>query len=777
MQDTYKLHIKFQAQNWKEYDFVVNDFTLNQVLHKDLKPADTSCQFSLLPDVALNNLLLGMGEYDTPAKISKNGQPFFFGYIKKGFTIPKKQRLQPVALELVSGGYLLKQKLGRDVFIKSKKTVSETVKEILELAGVEYNSIPTIDDILYGVHLKAQDSYHSVLTQILFEYGYTFVFDENGKFSFVELFIRNPQKQYDITGRDCLDIINLEYSEKKKTQVSVDWAGVEIVEDSFAFKETEGAQAGYSCYIELLPASYYKNAADGVYIPYQHKDGEVVYAENVTLDIDGDMSYISVQAFEALNTKAFVKIKNTDNSFSKWIRKLNFKADKVYVKKSKNKSKVANNTTNEKIHTVKADYIYTKVRSERLASDLLNYYSFAVINYKINSKRNYPLGAIVTISDTNIGTGLGRILEKKVNILDGRTEYIIESVGKYNPSAVVKRETEIINKPITDGKDGKDGKPGKPGKDGKDGASAAFPSDNSSLSCFPFNDLKRPLINPHIEAKPPTNQVTSLVLTAEAQADKTIRVTIRFKYTQGIFKATHFILYQNTATGVPELINPDVSSAQSIAVKPEAGDDYEYTITRILAQTTSGIQLHYRFALTAAFLGSDSLALHKDGVVDGGDDWHDVTVAQSSNAQNIEKLIQSKLDDCMIKLFSHGYIQFPGEPEPKTLYSFDGYEWEKINYDGCFFRAEGKGALPFDAGEQGDAMREIDGALPGVYGDFENLKSGAFVSFIHKNTSYVVPSAQKTGYAPYFTSAAVVPTANENRPRNRTIIIWRLKKI
>ena len=78
MQDTYKLHIKFQAQNWKEYDFIVNDFTLNQVLHKDLKPADTSCQFSLLPDVALNNLLLGMGEYDTPAKISKNGQPFFF---------------------------------------------------------------------------------------------------------------------------------------------------------------------------------------------------------------------------------------------------------------------------------------------------------------------------------------------------------------------------------------------------------------------------------------------------------------------------------------------------------------------------------------------------------------------------------------------------------------------------------------------------------------------------------------------------------------------------
>ena len=43
---------------------------------------------------------------------------------------------------------------------------------------------------------------------------------------------------------------------------------------------------------------------------------------------------------------------------------------------------------------------------------------------------------------------------------------------------------------------------------------------------------------------------------------------------------------------------------------------------------SGNVQLHYRFAVTAAYLGSGALALHKDGIIDGGTDWRDVTVDQ-----------------------------------------------------------------------------------------------------------------------------------------------------
>ena len=129
-------------------------------------------------------------------------------------------------------------------------------------------------------------------------------------------------------------------------------------------------------------------------------------------------------------------------------------------------------------------------------------------------------------------------------------------------------------------------------------------------------------------AVPPTNQVTDITLTATAQADKTINVTVTCKYTQGLFKATHIVLYRNSATSTPRPIDTVSAHTHVTPLLPNATDNHEYTITLNLPQVSGNVQLHYRFAITAAFLGSGALALHKDGVIDGGTDWHDVTVEQ-----------------------------------------------------------------------------------------------------------------------------------------------------
>ena len=134
-------------------------------------------------------------------------------------------------------------------------------------------------------------------------------------------------------------------------------------------------------------------------------------------------------------------------------------------------------------------------------------------------------------------------------------------------------------------------------------------------------------------------------------------------------------------------------------------------------------------------------------------------------------------NDLLIKIFQNGYIQWPGMPTPDTLFTFEGHRWAEVNYDGCFFRAKGKGAHPFGGEEQGDAIRNIKGFL-GIEGTLN------FSAPFYKET----PARQKVDtWQDYseaykrdemgFDAGLVVPTAEENRPRNRTFIIWKLEKI
>lgn len=135
------------------------------------------------------------------------------------------------------------------------------------------------------------------------------------------------------------------------------------------------------------------------------------------------------------------------------------------------------------------------------------------------------------------------------------------------------------------------------------------------------------------------------------------------------------------------------------------------------------------------------------------------------------------INDLLIKIFQNGYIQWPGMPMPDTLFAFEGYRWAEVNYDGCFFRAKGKDANPFNGGEQGDAIRNIKGFV-GIEGGVN--PSGPF--YIEcpspKNVEAWQTSAKEyTIESTCFDASRIVPTAEENRTRNRTFIIWKLEKI
>ena len=156
-------------------------------------------------------------------------------------------------------------------------------------------------------------------------------------------------------------------------------------------------------------------------------------------------------------------------------------------------------------------------------------------------------------------------------------------------------------------------------------------------------------------------------------------------------------------------------------------------------------------------------------------------------------------NDLLIKIFQNGYIQWPGMPTPDTLFTFEGYRWAEVNYDGCFFRAKGRNAKAFSAkkltvdhikngayifqdDEQGDAIRNIKGTL-GPFDDGESARMSSIVSGCFQIGGRGVRDVETSGtdldgFLINFdaSKAADVSVAEENRSRNLTFTIWALVK-
>ena len=164
-------------------------------------------------------------------------------------------------------------------------------------------------------------------------------------------------------------------------------------------------------------------------------------------------------------------------------------------------------------------------------------------------------------------------------------------------------------------------------------------------------------------------------------------------------------------------------------------------------------------------------------------------LAQQLIAQQKEKLGVNSSEQKLIAFFSNTcLVQFPNMPTPDTFLSFEGYRWAEVNYGGAFFRASGGNASMFGSGAQGDAIRDIVGEF-GAGTDPEINRYGNSPKETETSGSFGIKTpnggrkraANGTdgiyNYIHEFKASNVVPTANENRPVNYTVRLWKLEKI
>ena len=425
----YSIQIKFGTE-WQNYEGTISDLVITEVLHNNLKPADASCTFSLVPNIALFNLLRGIDTANIQARVLQNSTILFSGYIRKTFEFKKTQRLQPVKVELVSPSFILKKKITSE-FRYTNTSLNTIIIALLNACGITNYDIPDFNITVPVFLATLEESYHDVLATLLFEYGYVFYFNNEGQFKVYRYYPDSLSTIKEFNGTNCIDEISQTKKEERKEKIIVKWYEIKDLSNVIVFSDTTNAKDGYKCYI-TLPPQQYLGGKEEWFAEFNHEEGEIIFASGINLSIDKGQ-YIQVLKFEQRGNRALLSIKNTSTLYDDRILKLDITASTVKVKKNINTSIVQRSATPNDAEEIETKYIFSKTYADALANYLSWYHKYCDYTYNLKSKTNYAIGDLVIISEYGLGSITARITKRTIKLQTGVIEYELEGVSEYTP--------------------------------------------------------------------------------------------------------------------------------------------------------------------------------------------------------------------------------------------------------------------------------------------------------------------------------------------------------
>lgn len=444
--EDYKVYIDF-GSGLVAHDAQYKDFTKTEMLHKGLKGADNSCTFSLVPSVSLANNLRTIGRSGALVSISKAGVPYFYGYIRKTFALRRAARLQPIKIEVVSPSFRLKRKIKEALYF-SNFTVSDPVHPetsvlhtLFTRAGVSLERVvmPAISYTIPVYYIEENSStWYALIEELLFQYGYIVDFDEFGRAITRNIVPTNTVPVFTFatgTSGNVIGTIESQIKEEEKDIVEVEWSELETIQNAVVFSDTSGATPTSKAEITLGPSERYgSDDGSGMFAELSVENRELVYASDCVYDILCDDD-ITVDLFEPFPKRVKLSIKNHSAVYARKIRKLDIKATAV-VLKAKNKSKIKNaDTEYSEAEKVDGNRIFTRAAADALCSSLAWYFKYSDFTYSLSSKENVSIGTVVTITDSELGTVVARIIAKKTDERTGVIVYELEAIADYVPSA------------------------------------------------------------------------------------------------------------------------------------------------------------------------------------------------------------------------------------------------------------------------------------------------------------------------------------------------------
>jgi|GEM_PF-4623602 len=466
MAPTYTITVSYDGGvSWIDISpYVVrNSVSMTYSLHGSdgLEPNTNSAKFSVIGYKPLLDVLLTTTA-PVFCSIMRDAKPFMNGIISPVMkAIPSPARIK--ATELTVEDFTLSKLKkcipstinwsGYAICTPAAQTTS-IVHAICSAAGVELaSSCPAIPTVVPYLCITADDkkTYYDILKTVLFEAGYLFFFNREGKLELYNL-AACPTSFSDISnellneiGNTTSNIISLENTKKRGSydEVRLTWYKKEKKTGLTVFEDTTGAKNGYDCSIDVESGKYYpdKDDASGiVYSTYKNDSWTILDVLDAALK-EEDTGLSLVTPFENHGKKCLFSYQNQSGA-TQTIHKLKA-VGTVWVQSDLNTTTIEINSDVRDIYEYTCEYISTRSEADSLATVLKNYYKYNVLSFKIKSFVFFDLGSYVMVKDSvRLGkTGYGRI--RQINYAtDGSYTYEIEAITEYSNTETTANTTD-----------------------------------------------------------------------------------------------------------------------------------------------------------------------------------------------------------------------------------------------------------------------------------------------------------------------------------------------
>lgn len=445
----------------QDSEFILDDYSYTQCYYNELLPADNYASVSIPWDTDIANKLRLLKDDNIGAVIyDDDDNPIFTGYIDNGIDFTKSQRLKPISLKLINSSFLLRQAIGETFAIKNSTVKSIVIQLLARLGGILSNTfdIPAVVPVMI---IHEDEEYYEIIETLLFEYGYVFDFDNNGKFTVLPIFNQPSTVANIFNGsnirRQVQEIFNkreFDYIRTKFNSVSIN--PNDLVYDDTAEKEVPpGLYFGHES--ETGTAQLVDNGA--VYCEYQSSKGDVLWADISPNDFTILTNFSSAFIIEKDGTiggdiPTYLGNKGTSYAFRA-------KNNSTYTAKIREIKAIGTSYTGITCYEVSKNgsllkeydskYLQDRSNAASFTRNLSNYYRYSSIKLKLESYDDFPYGSFVTVSEAGIGEITARIVRKTYK-LNTPIAYELESVTDFIPASITGEETHGTSSANTSGR-------------------------------------------------------------------------------------------------------------------------------------------------------------------------------------------------------------------------------------------------------------------------------------------------------------------------------------
>src|SRR5574344_1329459 len=236
-------------------DIINDSYSLKEVYYNDLSEADNSCSVKIPYSLDIQNFINKYSDQNIKAEIIDDTTNIFSGYVRKTFSFSKKQRNQPLSIEIVSPSYLLDVDTKNSIN-KIKSTLGDIVNVLLNAAGVSAVDLSALSTVIPIFTLEEGSNIKSTINDLLQQYGYVYDFNTSGIFYVCPLFSDIPaDKEKSILqtfdGTNSLDEIKIDKSEQTYNGANVSWNEYKNISNKLIFADTTNGDANKNtCSIE-----------------------------------------------------------------------------------------------------------------------------------------------------------------------------------------------------------------------------------------------------------------------------------------------------------------------------------------------------------------------------------------------------------------------------------------------------------------------------------------------------------------------------------------------